>query len=623
MPQTIIILCMGTAMSLATVQRSRGKDATVAQVHETLQNLMQSIQDEGQKAERLYSAKQKWCSTSMEFEAVGRKTMLDSLEQLRSDLKDHEASVDEAAGTIRQIQAEMELTGFVINRTHQVLQSKRAEEADSSQYKSFLQARGIRANISLVAHQKDEQLRFKKDEATLLKMLANKKQQLASMQAELEAEYPLLAQVQDLASQTKQRIADRSQTLQASSDLASISQEDCQKSSRRGDAQVAARAAVTNSIETALYDLEATGVAGIAAKKMSSAISLVQVDMDRSQITDSDVLTLWPHRHARKAFELLSDSDLDHHSSAPPLIDSKPKIKELMVALKSESKTDQEQTAWCIQEHDRNELQLKLKQDAVGQLNTEIAVHADVEAQLSDELESIDSRSSWLQKTLKDVQAMGSDEKAYTKNSEKEHQLAVRILDQAMAVLEDFGSRAASEGQGAAVVKGVGSANSALRLARSKFAAQKTAMVGFSSEVQEGPEHLSQAVTEALHAQQQERVNIELAKDSHISKRTVCEENLRMRASEMKEAQAFMQQLQEECSSKIDAEEERRRKEQIQALQDVQKTLDGQDLPPPPDMDAYASEFGEDQDTPEVAKAPVKILTPMERAAQEMGVSED
>merc|ERR1719395_324285 len=219
--------------------------------------------------------------------------MTDSLGQLKLDLREHEADVDEATETVRQIQAEMAVTEHIINRTQQVLDSKRAEEdADNLKEKSFLQARGSQANASLNALRAQEQSIFKKDESALLKMLANKKQSLTSMQAELEAEYPLLAYVQDLAAETKQQIADRSESLQASSNFVSVAQVDCQTSVKRADAQEAARVSAVNSIETALQALQLTGAFVVKQEKTSTPLSFVQVKDDVMEpILDNDYVT--------------------------------------------------------------------------------------------------------------------------------------------------------------------------------------------------------------------------------------------------------------------------------------------------------------------------------------------
>merc|ERR1719281_1467005 len=224
--------------------------------------------------------------------------MAESLEQLKSDLMEHEATVDEATGTVRQIQASMELTNHIINRTESVLQSRRAEEeadaegAEQAQKdlvarqavtkgKAFLQAEAQKVNASLIARRTEQQQRFLSDQASLLAIIDNKKQSLASMQGELEAEYPLLAQLQELTAQTRRQIADRSESLQTSSDFASTAQDDCQKASRRANAQAAARVGAANSIEAALQVLE-TATSARKVQKQQAALSFVQFDMGHS-----------------------------------------------------------------------------------------------------------------------------------------------------------------------------------------------------------------------------------------------------------------------------------------------------------------------------------------------------
>merc|ERR1719393_538569 len=98
------------ASAFALDQGNRGEDASLVQVQETLQNLLKSIEDEGRSAEYLFRAKQNWCSLSLKSQALSQQTMTESLEQLKSDLDEHEAALDEAAGTVKQIQADMTLT---------------------------------------------------------------------------------------------------------------------------------------------------------------------------------------------------------------------------------------------------------------------------------------------------------------------------------------------------------------------------------------------------------------------------------------------------------------------------------------------------------------------------------
>merc|ERR1719313_1419457 len=123
-----LLLSVIVTGALALDQSNHGEDASMVQVQETLQNLLKSIEDEGRSAEGMFRSKQDWCSLSLKADSLSQQTMTESLEQLKSDLKEHEAAVDEATGTVRQIQASMELTNHIINRTESVLQSRIAEE---------------------------------------------------------------------------------------------------------------------------------------------------------------------------------------------------------------------------------------------------------------------------------------------------------------------------------------------------------------------------------------------------------------------------------------------------------------------------------------------------------------
>merc|ERR1719207_517777 len=184
---------------------------------------------------------------------------------------------------------------------------------------------------------------------------------------------------------------------------------------------------------------------------------------------------------------LMNPSAFQQRSTSQQSDDAKPQIKQLLTALKAEHSTESEHTQWCMQERARNELQLRLKQDAVDQLDAEITSHADAEAQLDEDLSSIDERVAFLEKSAKDVEAMGKKEKALAENTGKDHQLATRILDQAVAILSDFEARGAAEGFPAAISKGAGNAASALRSARATFAALNSAAASYIQEVDKDP----------------------------------------------------------------------------------------------------------------------------------------
>lgn len=608
-----------------------GEDTSILQVQETLQNLLKSIEDEGRSAESLFQARQSWCSGSLKAQSLAKQNMAESLEQLKSDLNEHEAAVDEASGTIRQIQADIALTEHIINKTKEELQSRRAEEdadAEAAQHaekelvarhgtfdgKSFLQGEAHKLNASLVVKRAKQKQRFLKDQAALLAILDNKKQSLSSMQGELEAEYPLLAQLQELTGQTHQQIADRDESLQSSSNFASVAQDACQKATRSADAQAAARTGAANSIEAALQHLEKASGAVKKDQKVNAPTNFIQVDMGRSRITASDVFSLVPQNQAHRSINL----DISEIQENGQPDDGKSKITSLLNALKSEHNSDQEHKQWCVQERARNELQLRLKQDTMARFDAEISAHNDAEAQLDDDVVQIDAHVAFLEKAAKDAAAMGKKEIAFAKEADKDHRLATRILDQAVAILLNFEAQDGATRFSAVARKSAGNAARTLKEAGATFAAQKAAASAALQELQGGSQRVSESAEEAISSQKRERTNIELAKDKHGQKRSEAMQNRREIEAEVKEAQTFIQQLKGECGSKLYVEEASRRAEQIQALEDAQQSLDGKALPVDADPDGTDDIDDSTADGSQVQK---KELTPMERAAMEMGVS--
>merc|ERR1719440_781322 len=94
-----------------------GSAGSLAQIRDTLGNLLRSIEDEGHDAEILYKKRQSWCSEVNKALDVEESTTSESLEQLDADLKEHEAAAEEAQGTVDQIQADIVLIQHTINQT--------------------------------------------------------------------------------------------------------------------------------------------------------------------------------------------------------------------------------------------------------------------------------------------------------------------------------------------------------------------------------------------------------------------------------------------------------------------------------------------------------------------------
>merc|ERR1719487_2394362 len=161
----------------------------------------------------------------------------------------------------------------------------------------------------------------------------------------------------------------------------------------------------------------------------------------------------------------------------------------------------------------------------------------------------------------------------------------------------------------AAVLKGLDSGKKSL-LAQIKAAA------GFQSDSSNKVKIVGEMATAFRQVQESEQHNLELARDDHAAQRLRGVENKRLYEADVQEATAYAQKLEESC--KADAEEEAKTQQsaQVHALQDADKALDGKLV----EAKTAANSLRGPQSQP---KSIPENLTPMQRAAMEMGVSTD
>merc|ERR550514_178707 len=215
-PTMVTTMWAVLAMAAAVMGNNQGhEEASVTQVRETLQNLLRSVEDEGRDSEAIFKKRGSWCAAVTQARQSAAALDDTDLMQLKADLQEQEAAVEEAAGTVRQIQADITLVQQTLNRTTEMLGARRREEtqafnevqAAQQELQSqglpgatvFLEADTSKLNASLATREATLREQYKVDIQLLEDLVANKKQMLASMQDELEAVLPMLAQLQETA----------------------------------------------------------------------------------------------------------------------------------------------------------------------------------------------------------------------------------------------------------------------------------------------------------------------------------------------------------------------------------------------------------------------------------------
>jgi len=588
----VVTALFGTAAAAGTSSGAANAHSSISQIRDTLQNLLRSIEDNGRDAENLFGKRQLWCDNNLrDFEADVQASST-SLADMQAQLTETEAAVDEAEGTVQQVKVDIEMVQHTIKQTEDMLK-ERSGDAE------------------------------KKGEADLLASLVENKQlSLASLQGELEVAVPVLAQLQANVAETKQRISYRTETLQTSKDFIVVLKDSCEGSAHRADTQAAARIGESNSIHVALQALE-----GSAQDKESKdddlldspaaqALSFVQVS-DRSQeVTADDLSDLFEadqeaHPGTYSAPVQASASRVVEDAPPPPP-SVRPRIQTLLAQLKNDDgqATSADQKQWCTKQRESSAMALKFAKDSVAQIGSELESHIDAEAELGDELDKLKTTSASVTAVAKTALEQAKKEKSLLESSKKDQQLATKILDQAMTILEELGASKADK----SVV--------GLESAKKMLFAQIKAADGFENEAQAKAKVVAERTLSLTKNQEDEQHNLEFAKDDHASLRLRGVENQRLYQADVEEATAYAQKLEDSCSADAMEKATQQRMAQEHALEDADKALDGKlEEAKKPSNVLRGGSSGTGATAADASKP--KDMTPMQRAAMEMGVSMD
>merc|ERR1719215_1048606 len=113
-------------------------------------------------------------------------------------------------------------------------------------------------------------------------------------------------------------------------------------------------------------------------------------------------------------------------------------------------------------------------------------------------------------------------------------------------------------------------------------------------------------------------MNLGMARDNHASERERCAENNRTYADEVDEATNYLKKLEDECKSDLVVMKEQQRSTEVSALKDAETVLDGQLIKNA--QNSHGAHGARSSNGLRGAQDS-KELSPMERAAMEMGVA--
>lgn len=576
-----VAVLFATASAVAV---QNDKASSITQIRDTLRNLLRSIEDNGRDAEALFGKRQQWCDANLHSFEVENQAATASLADMKAQLTETKAEVEEAEGTVQQVKVDIEMVQHTIKQTQDMLKD-RATQGDH------------------------------KGDADLLASLAeNKKLSLASLEGELEVAVPVLAQLQAGIAETKQRISYRTDSVSAAEDFMATLKASCQGSADRSDTQAAARVGESNSIHVALQVIEQSQQAVSDDKEEEDAqpLSFVQVSDRNQEVTTDDLSDLFaadqdahPASYAAPAARKQRATPAANDAAAPAL---RPRIQTLLSQLKDVNgeSSSMDQAAWCAKQRENSEMAVKFATDSVAQISSELDAHVDSEAELGEESTKLKASAAKVTSAAKSVFAQATKERALIQSSKKDDQLATKILDQATTILKELNVGNSSKSV------------AALESAKKMLLAQIKAASGFASEAKDKASLVGEKALALTKTQESEQHNIEFAQDDHASQRLQAVENKRLYEADVHEANTYAQKLQASCKSDAEVEATQQRSVQVRALEDADKALDGKLVETK--NTASSLRGGSDAGSP---KSIPKNLTPMQRAAMEMGVSTD
>jgi len=282
----------------------------------------------------------------------------------------------------------------------------------------------------------------------------------------------------------------------------------------------------------------------------------------------------------------------------------KPRIQTLLTELKDVGNAV-DQATFCSTQRESSKMAVKFAQDSINQISSEVAAHTAAEAELSEELKKLQTLASAVTESAKTVLEQARKEEALVQGSQKDQELATKILGQAVTILGELGMSNTSK-----AVSGLISASKML-------ATQVQSAAGFQEEALSKAKTISEKALALTQLQESEQHNLEFAQEDHASQRLRTEGNKHLYEDDAQEATVYVQKLEESCKADVESQAAQQRSVQVHALEDADSALAGK-------LEAKISVNNlRGADASHSKPTEEKNLTPMQRAALEMGVSED
>lgn len=414
---------------------------------------------------------------------------------------------------------------------------------------------------------------------------------------QLAAALPKLAMLREAVANARAEETDTVTSVDALPAYEAALRESCSRGMERDRSQAAARLAALEALQPALSAIaEPMGLMQRGSSRHRMRVSgphTAELERDAAMLADDGVTgDAMPQEvapdQAPEPTQQISSQD-----SA--------KLRSLLSQLRIQKKSGTAaRRAWCAREKPRALRALQLAQAAAKRVATIMDAHATEEKRLAQDLARLDGEAADMKAAVVKVRDLSSQEQAILAGVQDDRRIALKILGEASSVLSNLEGEVSLP---AGIGKGASGAAALLKSASETFFAQIASAGAAQQEAVAAADQVAKTATGAAQAMTSERADVELAYDRQASQRAELVADRRAREQEAQEAAKYLDGLKGECGHETTNEVSGEARDvQLRALEDARQVLVGA--------------------KPAGAKVPPRKLTPMERAAERMGVLE-
>jgi len=392
--------------------------------------------------------------------------------------------------------------------------------------------------------------------------------QRASLENQLSAELPLLASKRSSATELNRRELDLKHVLQAETDALADLEAECTK--RKENAQADAKTRMNAAVL-----LEKTKQLVANVHQPATFVQVAELQQ-RSNVASRGVAA----RGQKKLAALRAAP------AADPLAGARDHLVSLTKALTAPVGKDEKEA--CNSEIKSNELAQAWKEDELSRLKAEMKSHSEAADQSQEDLDGVEAASAGLEKRKAELEKQSKEDTDGEQKRARDQVLLSKVVTQAITVLKAGGPDLSDAASSMQEVEKVLSQNGLEDIQSASARAQRSA-------------------ARAIDSLASEKAHITLARSQHQVSLADMRDASTRTEQELTQIKDYLATLRESCDGKAEAG---RRAKEAETLAGAVRKLDS----------VVGGDAGQSLPLPEIDSAKAATMTPLQRAAMEMGV---